>query len=73
MTLMVRKDFFNGPWSHFETIIAKIFLFNSYKSVIFCWILARRYVFDRDVGPLSIFVLDFGPLVKKVGHPWSSA
>jgi hypothetical protein len=60
---------FNGPWKHFQNIIAIVFLFNSYKSIIFCWILARQVVFDQDVGPLSFFVLDFGPFVKKVGHP----
>jgi hypothetical protein len=31
--------------------------------------LARQDGFDKDVGPLGFFVLDFGPLVKKVGHP----
>jgi hypothetical protein len=31
--------------------------------------LARQDGFDKDVGPLGFFVLDFGPLVKKVGPP----
>jgi hypothetical protein len=25
---------------------------------------------EKVTGPLGFFVLDFGPLVKKVGHPW---
>jgi hypothetical protein len=32
--------------------------------------LAPKGVFDQKFGPLNFFVQDFGPLVKKVGHPW---
>jgi hypothetical protein len=33
--------------------------------------LARQGLFEPDFGPLNFFVLEFGPLAKKVGHPWS--
>jgi hypothetical protein len=31
--------------------------------------LARQHGFNKDVGTLGFFLLDFCPLVKKVGHP----
>ncbi len=33
--------------------------------------LARKGNIDQDFGPLRFLLLDFGPLVKKVGHPCS--
>jgi hypothetical protein len=31
--------------------------------------LAPKGIFDQKFGPLNFFNPDFGPLVKKVGHP----
>jgi hypothetical protein len=33
--------------------------------------LAPKGIFDLKFGPLNFFDQNFGPLVKKVGHPWS--
>jgi hypothetical protein len=34
--------------------------------------LAHQVLFKPDFGLLNLFDLEFGPLAKKVGHPWSS-
>jgi len=34
-----------------------------------CKIMACLWVFDHEFSLLNFFDLDFGPLVKKVGHP----
>ncbi len=31
--------------------------------------MAHQGLFEPDFGPLNFFVLEFGPLAKKVGHP----